>query len=48
MLASKLQASERQAYEDEISELKDFRRKLQEDMGNRDHEYHKAMSDKES
>ena len=48
MLAAKLQASERQAYEDEIAELKEFRRKLQEDMGNREHEYLKSLSDKDS
>jgi hypothetical protein len=48
LLEAKLQASEKQALEEEIAELKDFRRKLMEDMGNKEHEYMRQLNDKEA
>ena len=38
-LMSKLHASEKQAYEDEIAELKEYRRKQQVEMSAREHEH---------
>jgi peptidoglycan hydrolase CwlO-like protein len=47
VLMNKLHASERQAYEEEIAELKEYRRKLQEDMNNKEHEHLRATNDRE-
>ena len=44
---NKLHASEKQAYEDEINELKDYRRKLQEDINAKEHEHLKVVNERE-
>jgi hypothetical protein len=46
-LINKLHASEKQAYEDEITELKEYRRKLQDDMSLKEHEHLKVVNERE-
>lgn len=46
-LLSKLHASEKQAYEDEISELKDYRRRLQDEMSQKEHEHVRVVNERE-
>jgi|LauGreDrversion4_2_1035121.scaffolds.fasta_scaffold618476_1 hypothetical protein len=46
-LMSKLHASEKQAYEDEIAELKEYRRKQQDEMSAREHEHLRVVNERE-
>jgi len=48
LLEAKLQASEKQALEEEIAELKEFRRRLMEEMGNKEHEQMRQLNEKEA
>ena len=46
-LMNKLHASEKQAYEEEISELKEYRRRLQEEMISKEHEQVRVVNERE-
>jgi sugar-specific transcriptional regulator TrmB len=46
-LMSKLHASEKQAYEDEIGELKEYRRRLQDEMSAKEHEHLRVVNERE-
>jgi hypothetical protein len=48
LIVAKIHASERQAFEEEIADLKEQRRRLQEDAGNREHEFARQLNDKDS
>lgn len=46
-LMSKLHASEKQAFEDEIAELKEYRRRQQEEMSARENEHVRVVNERE-
>jgi hypothetical protein len=46
-LMSKLHASEKQAYEEEIGELKEYRRRLQDDMSVKEHKHLRVVNERE-
>ena len=46
-LMTKLHASEKQAYEDEIAELKEYRRRLQDEASVKEHGHMKVVNERE-
>ncbi len=48
IIVAKIQESERMAYEGEINELKEHRKKLQEDILDREREFARLTNDKDS